>query len=66
MGKLFDPMEFKVFPGKINRLFIGKLKVEYFKISTFGREAPLNLKFIEDEITRRNSGLILYTVILFV
>ena len=60
MGKLFDPEEFKVFPSTINRLFIGKLKVQYFKINTFGREAPLNIKFIEDEIWRRKSGLLVY------
>lgn len=48
-------------PGVTNRVFMGQLKVEYFRIQTFGKEAPLTVKIIQDEANNRKNAVTVYT-----
>ena len=39
---------------------MGQLRVEYFKISTFGGRAPLTVKIIQDEVRAKENSVTVY------
>lgn len=61
ISKVLDPVNHTIKPGITNRVFMGHLKVNYFKIPTLGKQAPLTVKIIQDESTNRKNAATVYT-----